>query len=58
MNGYFIKNRKVLAPLYKLVDHPVPKIKKEFGQIGEDIGLLFQLADDFIDITSTKKYEL
>ena len=31
------------------------KIKKEFGQIGEDIGLLFQLADDFIDITSTKK---
>ena len=29
--------------------------KKIFSEIGEEIGLLFQLADDFLDITSTKK---
>ena len=26
-----------------------------FGKLGEDIGLLFQLADDFLDITGSKK---
>ena len=26
-----------------------------FGIIGEDIGLLFQLADDFLDIKGTKR---
>ena len=29
--------------------------KKVFGVIGEDIGLLFQLADDFLDIKGSKK---
>ena len=29
--------------------------KKIFGVIGEDIGLLFQLADDFLDIKGSKK---
>ena len=29
--------------------------KKKFGVIGEDIGLLFQLADDFLDIKGSKK---
>ena len=29
--------------------------KKMFGVIGEDIGLLFQLADDFLDIKGSKK---
>ena len=31
------------------------KIKKEFSGLGEDIGLLFQLADDFIDLKGSKK---
>jgi farnesyl diphosphate synthase len=31
------------------------KIKKELGILGEEIGLLFQLADDFIDISSSTK---
>ena len=31
------------------------KIKKELSVIGEEIGLLFQLADDFIDISSSAK---
>tara|TARA_Y100000591_G_scaffold260356_1_gene232842 strand:+ start:396 stop:1271 length:876 start_codon:yes stop_codon:yes gene_type:complete len=34
------------------------KNKKEkvfFGKIGEDVGLLFQLSDDFLDIIGTKK---
>ena len=26
-----------------------------FGNLGEDIGLLFQLADDFLDIKGSKK---
>ena len=29
--------------------------KQMFGIIGEDIGLLFQLADDFLDIKGTKR---
>ena len=29
--------------------------KQMFGVIGEDIGLLFQLADDFLDIKGTKR---
>ena len=29
--------------------------KKTFGRLGEDIGLLFQLADDFLDIKGSKK---
>ena len=31
------------------------KIKKELGDLGEDIGLLFQLVDDFLDIRGSKK---
>ena len=31
------------------------KEKKEMGMLGEDIGLLFQLIDDFLDIYSSKK---
>ena len=31
------------------------KIKNELGLLGEEIGLLFQLADDFIDIKSSTK---
>ena len=31
------------------------KEKKEIGMLGEDIGLLFQLIDDFLDIYSSKK---
>ena len=31
------------------------KEKKELGMLGEDIGLLFQLIDDFLDIYSSKK---
>ncbi len=29
--------------------------KKAIGKLGEDIGLLFQLSDDFLDIKSSKK---
>ena len=29
--------------------------KKFFGNLGEDIGLLFQLADDLLDIKGSKK---
>jgi farnesyl diphosphate synthase len=32
-----------------------PQELKLLSQLGEDIGLLFQLADDFIDIKGTKK---
>jgi len=31
------------------------KEKKFFSILGEEIGLLFQFADDFLDITGTKK---
>ena len=31
------------------------KIKKELSNLGEDIGLLFQLADDFIDVKGSIK---
>ena len=31
------------------------KEKKFLSNLGEEIGLLFQLADDFLDIKSTKK---
>jgi farnesyl diphosphate synthase len=31
------------------------KMKKELSFLGEEIGLLFQLADDFIDIKSSEK---
>ena len=31
------------------------KEKKSLGLLGEDIGLLFQLADDFLDVQGTKK---
>ncbi len=31
------------------------KIKKQLGEVGEEIGLLFQLADDFLDIKGSKK---
>ena len=31
------------------------KEKKFLSKLGEDIGLLFQLADDFIDIDGTQK---
>ena len=30
-------------------------MKKELSFLGEEIGLLFQLADDFIDIKSSEK---
>ena len=30
------------------------KVKKELGDLGEDIGLLFQLVDDFLDIRGSK----
>ena len=29
--------------------------KKFYGNLGEEIGLLFQLSDDFLDIKGTKK---
>ena len=29
--------------------------KKNFGKLGEEIGLLFQIADDFLDIKGSKK---
>jgi len=32
------------------------KVKKGLSNLGEDIGLLFQLADDFIDIRGSKKH--
>ena len=31
------------------------KEKKLLGKLGEDIGLLFQLADDFLDLKGSKK---
>ena len=31
------------------------KEKILFGKLGEEIGLLFQLADDFLDIKGSKK---
>ena len=31
------------------------KVKLEYGEIGEDIGLLFQLSDDFLDVKGLKK---
>ena len=31
------------------------KVKLAYGEIGEDIGLLFQLADDFLDVKGLKK---
>ena len=33
----------------------VKREKKVFGKLGEEIGLLFQLADDFLDIKGSKK---
>ncbi len=38
-----------------IVANKKKNIKKEFGRLGEDIGLLFQLADDFLDIHGSKK---
>ena len=32
------------------------KIKKQMSVCGEDIGLIFQLADDFLDLKGKKKY--
>ena len=29
--------------------------KKKFGKLGEEIGLLFQLSDDFLDVSGSKK---
>ena len=29
--------------------------KKLFGKLGEEIGLLFQLTDDFLDLKGSKK---
>ena len=31
------------------------KEKKSLGLLGEDIGLLFQLADDFLDVKGSRK---
>ena len=31
------------------------KVKLAYGEIGEDIGLLFQLSDDFLDVKGLKK---
>ena len=31
------------------------KTKIFYGKLGEDVGLLFQLADDFLDIKGSKK---
>ena len=31
------------------------KVKLDYGEIGEDIGLLFQLSDDFLDVKGLKK---
>ena len=54
--------RKKTGKLFKfcclsagIVSNKNIKIKKELGLLGEEIGLLFQLADDFIDITSSTK---
>ncbi len=54
--------RKKTGKLFKfcclsagIVSNKNIKIKKELSLLGEEIGLLFQLADDFIDITSSAK---
>ncbi|MDC0524548.1 polyprenyl synthetase family protein [Pelagibacteraceae bacterium] len=38
-----------------IIANKASKEKKLLGKIGEEIGLLFQLADDFLDIKSSKK---
>ena len=38
-----------------IIANKASKEKKLLGKIGEEIGLLFQLSDDFLDIKSTKK---
>ena len=38
-----------------IVANKSKKIKNEFGKLGEEIGLLFQLTDDFLDIRGSKK---
>ncbi len=38
-----------------IIANKTKKDKNIFGKIGEDIGLLFQLADDFLDIKGSKK---
>mgnify|MGYP002701327535 FL=1 len=54
--------RKKTGKLFKccclsagIVSNKNTRVKKELGLLGEEIGLLFQLADDFIDITSSTK---
>ncbi len=42
-----------LAPL--IIAGKSNKEKKNMSKLGEDIGLLFQISDDFLDITGTKK---
>ena len=39
-----------------LYRYPQLKEKRELGLLGEDIGLLFQLADDFLDVKGKSKY--
>ena len=38
-----------------IVGNKNAKEKDEFGKLGEEIGLLFQLTDDFLDIKGSKK---
>ena len=47
-------NFVVWLPL--LLQAPKKKIKKQMSVCGEDIGLIFQLADDFLDLKGKKKY--
>ena len=52
------KTGKLFSFCFQSVAIIANKTKKDqniFGKIGEDIGLLFQLADDFLDIKGSKK---
>ena len=41
--------------LYAILGNRNKKEKIKLGRLGEEIGLLFQLADDFLDIKGSKK---
>ena len=52
------KKENYLIFAFNLLQLWLTKIKKEkifFGKLGEEIGLLFQLADDFLDVKGSKK---
>ena len=42
-----------LAPA--IVARKIKKYKREMSNIGEEIGLLFQIADDLLDLKGSKK---